>query len=203
MPFLITGGMGSPGDGTDGLYVALTVVSVTNFGATLAVQFSASVILSGAATLPSNWVITGGGGEFRPVTITSVTSSGNTVTLGITEQTAGVSYNLNIPPTGIVSAAHIESSGPNVQPFIGIGVAPVIVLARPVDARTLDVIFSEDMASSYALNTANYSISGGVAVSSVSQLSPSTYRLVVSPLTPSSSYTVTATNTKDAAGNPT
>lgn len=80
---------------------------------------------------------------------------------------------------------------------------PVIQMARAVDARVLEVVFSEDVVPAEALNPLNYSItgSGGLAVNGVTQLSGSIYRLSTARQTVGASYNVTASNIHDLAGN--
>jgi hypothetical protein len=80
---------------------------------------------------------------------------------------------------------------------------PVLQIARAVDARVLEVVFSEDVNQSEAMNPLNYVITGagGLAVNSVSKLSASIYRLNTARQTVGASYNVTASNIHDLAGN--
>lgn len=82
-------------------------------------------------------------------------------------------------------------------------VPPTLALARSVDARLVEVIFSEDVVEAEALNPANYSITGGggLAVNSVVKLSASIYRLITARQTVGANYTVQASNIHDLAGN--
>lgn len=80
---------------------------------------------------------------------------------------------------------------------------PTLLLVRTVDARIVEVVFSEDVVASEALNPANYVITGagGLAVNGVTQLSASIYRLSTARQTVGASYNVTASNIHDLAGN--
>lgn len=80
---------------------------------------------------------------------------------------------------------------------------PTLVLARAVDARIVEVLFSEDVVESEALNPLNYLITGagGLAVNGVTKVSASIYRLVTARQTVAGAYTVQASNIHDLAGN--
>lgn len=78
---------------------------------------------------------------------------------------------------------------------------PTIQSASSVDAFTVRVIFSEDVLAEEALDASNYTFTGGLTAVSVSQESPAVYLVVTSAQTPAMSYTVTATNIHDLAGN--
>lgn len=80
---------------------------------------------------------------------------------------------------------------------------PTLALARAVDARIVEVIFSEDVVESEALNPLNYTITGGggLAVNGVTKVTASIYRLITARQTVGASYTVQASNIHDLAGN--
>ena len=88
-------------------------------------------------------------------------------------------------------------------PVVAESVPPTLLLARAVDARTVDVIFSEPVVVSEALVPTNYVITGGagLTVSAVQQISVDTFRLTTSKQVVGQSYLVTASNIHDLAGN--
>ncbi len=79
-------------------------------------------------------------------------------------------------------------------------VAPTLIMAVSVEARKVRVMWSEPVVESQATIAANYVIPGLTVVSSEVETS-SIYMLTVSPQTPSTSYTVTASNIEDLYGN--
>lgn len=84
--------------------------------------------------------------------------------------------------------------------FTGI-VAPIvpadILIVRTVDARTLEIIFTEPVVVSDALVPGNYSISPSLTVKSVEYVSPTVYRLTTAKQTVGQSYSVTISNITD------
>lgn len=88
---------------------------------------------------------------------------------------------------------------PNIQPTDT--VSPTVFTIRSIDARTIEVTFSEAVQELTALNSNNYSINNGLSVTAVAKVSPSIYRLTTSQQTTGTSYLVTINNIKDLAGN--
>lgn len=80
---------------------------------------------------------------------------------------------------------------------------PVLYFARPVDATTVDITFSEPVVVAEATNPANYGITGGagLTVSAAAQISATVFRLTTSPQVVGQSYLVTASNIHDLFGN--
>lgn len=80
---------------------------------------------------------------------------------------------------------------------------PTLFMVRVVDARHLEVTFSEAVVTAEALNTANWLITGGagLAVQSVAQVTSSVYTLTTAAQVPGTSYTLTASNIHDLNGN--
>lgn len=80
---------------------------------------------------------------------------------------------------------------------------PIMVMARAVDVRRVEVTFSEPVNEFEATNPANYVITGGggLAVLSVTKINPQTYMLTTAKQTTGQAYTVTASNIHDLAGN--
>ncbi len=70
-------------------------------------------------------------------------------------------------------------------------------------ANTIWVGFNEEVATPSATNTANYQVSGGVTVSSVTKLDTNLVRLTTTALNPATQYTVSVNNVADASGNST
>lgn len=79
-------------------------------------------------------------------------------------------------------------------------VAPTIT-AQSLDAYHVRVIFSEEVVAAEALVASNYTFTGGLSSISVVKESPSVYIVTTSAQSPTSSYTVTASNIHDLAGN--
>lgn len=80
---------------------------------------------------------------------------------------------------------------------------PALAIARSVDARMVEVVFTENVVESEAMNPLNYLITGagGLAVNGVVKVSGSIYRLVTARQTVGASYSVQASNIHDLAGN--
>lgn len=179
----------------------MTYVSPTGGASTIHLTYSLPPYISGDAAVPANWIITGSG---VPVTVTSVTTSGNDIVLGVTEQTQGASYQVTMPAgiSGISGVSYIALSGSFVANFTGTGIAPTILIAFPEnDAYKVDVIFSEAVVDTEALVAANYSINNGLQVYSVDKLSDSSYRLHTSQQTAGVVYTLIVSNIHDLKGN--
>lgn len=166
----------------------------------LILTFSDNVVLQGPALDPANWTIAGPG---LGVTCTAVSapSDQKNVTLTITDQTQGGAYTVTVPSTGISGPSALNFSGPFTMNFTGIGVAPSIVMARSVDARTMEVIFSEPVLESDALNPTNYTITNGLKALSVSKVTPVIYRLTTSKQAVGTAYNVTVSEVRDLQGN--
>lgn len=80
---------------------------------------------------------------------------------------------------------------------------PILLFARPVEATTVDLTFSEPVVVSEALVETNYVITGGagLTVTAVQQISGTVFRLTTSPQVPGQTYLVTASNIHDLNGN--
>lgn len=81
--------------------------------------------------------------------------------------------------------------------------APTIVSARgTVSFTTVVVTFSEPVTAATATNTGNYSLSGGLTISSATLVNAYTVELTTSAQTPSTAYTLTVNNIQDTATIP-
>lgn len=193
---IVTQGLGNAGGA-----IALSVLSFTPNPGSLVIVFSDLVALTGDAASSTNWSITPGIG-LNPITINSVVVVGNTVTVNTSEHQTG-SYTLNYPQ-GIVS--YLDGSpfiGPFTHVYSNVGVVPFLTMVRGVDARAIDVVFSEAVNLQDALTPGNYSITGAstVTVTSVEKQTDQAFRLNTTVQVRSGSYTLQASNIRDLAGN--
>lgn len=183
--------------------VSLTLVSVTcTDPRTVTVVFSAAVTVEGAFSIapddPSDTVA---------VTVLDAEVAGDTVTLTTTEHTDAKAYTLTVPETIYNASGHGLVSDLE-QPYTGAGEFPTIALARGVDERKLDVVFSELMLDEDALNPEMYLVysaddvlSAPIPVLSVEQLGPLEYELTIEPLLDTTDYIVMADGARDIALN--
>ena len=120
----------------------------------------------------------------------------------LTADTATLAADIAAIPAAIVGA---------LGPFAtftagGDTVAPIILNVQSLTRTKVRVTFSEpvlmDASAAGALNLGNYSISGGIVVSSVAQASTSAVDLGTSAMTPGDPYNLTVTNVEDLDGNP-
>lgn len=193
---IVTQGLGSAGGA-----IALSVLSFTPNPGSLVIVFSDLVSLTGDAASSANWSITPGIG-LNPITINSVSVVGNTVTVNTSEHQTG-SYTLNYPQ-GIVS--YLDGSpfvGPFTHVYSNVGVIPFLTMVRGVDARALDVVFSEAVNLQDALTPSNYTITGPstVTVTSVEKQTDQAFRLNTTVQVRNGSYVLQASNIRDLAGN--
>lgn len=176
-------------------------VSSTGGVSVVHLTYSLPPTLSGAALIPANWLITGGGIH---VTVTAVGTSGNDILLTVTPQTQGATYTATMPAgiSGLSGSTPIALSGAFTANFTGTGTAPTIVIAFPEsDGKLVDVIFNESVVTSEAMIAANYSIDHSLVVFSVDQINLNSYRLHTSLQTAGTVYTLTVSNIHDLQGN--
>ncbi len=190
MGLLLTRGLGEVGDA-----VFLGLVSATNMTTYVLLTFSANVLLSGPAADYTNWIIDQG------LEATSILVVDNTVLLGVGLQTSGLTYTIDIPLIGITTPDFQTFVGPFDITFEAINIAPFIVMSRQIDARHIEVIFSEAVNEDDAQDPANYSISDGITVKTATKVSPYIYVLKTSKQLPGVDHTVTVTNIRDLAGD--
>lgn len=193
---IVTEGFG-PDAGGGG---ALTILSTTGIEGGIEVLLSATGILTGDALVPSKWVVVGGG---VALTVVSVSIIGSLITLTTNEATDGASYTLLVPQGIVDSGTGNPCTGGFVQPFTGAGTAPILSLARSIDARQVEVYFTEAVVEAEALLPANYVITGGggLSVFAVEKITDTIFQLTTSAQEVALLYTVTASNIHDLAGN--
>lgn len=190
---LVTRGMGEPVGGT-----AFTLTSLAPSASLITATFNDAPLISGAAIVLSNWIIQGGPVQ---VTVTGLTIVGNTILIATTEQKTGVVYTLALPTLGIRSVGNQPFDGPFEPTFTGVGVQPTVLIGQSIDARTLQVSFSEPVVESEAETGANYSVDNGLTVSTGVKVSDTVFRLTTSKQTVGQLYTVTVSNIHDLSGN--
>jgi hypothetical protein len=79
---------------------------------------------------------------------------------------------------------------------------PTLVKATPADSwNSVTIEFSEPVTAASATTAGNYSLSGGVTVSSATQVNPTTVLLATSKQAEATQYTLTVRNLADNAGN--
>lgn len=178
---------------------SLTFVSASSTANVVTLTFSGTPYLVGDAQFPSKWIVSDVAGNL--LTINSVNVVGSTIVINTSAQKTGTVYTVVFPAT-ISSSGGTILATPASATFTGSGISPTIQIVKVVDTRLIDVVFSNPM-SIDALNSNLYSVSGGLRVFSVKQLSQSIYRLTTDPQVPGTSYTVTATGIKDIYGNST
>lgn len=183
MPGLITKGLGAGGAGVDLLSTTISIKQIS-------LNFSDAPSLVGDALSLSKWSISG----VNSVSILSISISTNSIILITSEMSNGGSYLLNIPQ--YITSTGGPWVGPYSQTFTGVGATPVIVYSKVIDARHLEICFSEPVNKYDALNIANYSISGLVVVG-VEQISDSIFRIQTSHQTVGTSYSIVASNIRD------
>ncbi len=214
--FLITKGLGSAGDGsgssmlpTAGLgtpgvpenpaCLALEVLDVQNYGTHLICTFSAELVVSGPGLDPTKYSFTG------PTTVNAISISveppGHLLRINITEQQTGGDYTVTLPTQGIMDTNGNLINGPFTSHFTGIGIPTVVQIAKGVDERTLDIVFSEAVMQVDAEIPANYSITPPLAVLSAHRITDFNYRLRTGPQVINQLYQVDISNIRDINGN--
>lgn len=139
----------------------------------------------------------------NPIKVTKLElESPNQLRLYTEEQTTGATYTLELPRVGIVSVTGNPLNTPYKFTFTGQGVPPVFAMVRPVDARTLHVIFSEAVLESDATNISNYTITPTLSVFSATKITDRHYELKTSKQNELTTYSVEISNIRDLAQNP-
>lgn len=172
----------------------INLLSTTGSNKLVTLSFDATPVLTGNSLLPNNWTTS------PELSISNATVVGDSILLTTSEQTTGKLYTLNVP-SGISSQDGLLWIGPFTQTFTGVGQGPSILNIYCIDARTIDVSFSEEVYEPDALTKENYSINNGLQVFKVVKVSKTTYRLTTSKQAVGTSYTVTASNIRDIYGN--
>lgn len=198
---LVSMGFGGPGTvpGPGGAFQGLLLVSTF---LNLELQLTEAPTIAGPAADPSQYLLvpTDGG---APATVTAVSISGNDLELTTTEHTTGKHYQLTVPTIGLVSVTNKTYQGPFLFSYVGVGHGPIPLLARSIDARTMEIVFNEALDEASAMNPANYSVAPPLAIISVVKTGLDTvYRLTTGRQDRGTLYTVTLTNVKNPQGNP-
>lgn len=218
MPFPITKGFGSQGDGTSSALVSTMGYGdpgpagpCSTFALLLAeiyedrieLIFSVPVAVAGPAAVGAGWPITTLVSGAPIPTVTSVQVVGPRIKLFTTEARTGVLYTLNFPIVGLTDMSSNPYSGPFTYNFLGNGIEPYVSLAGAEDGYHVKVIFSEPVVVAEALIPANYVITGGagLTVFEVTQETAQSFILRTSLQTVGQTYTVTVSNVHDLQGN--
>lgn len=196
---LVTAGLGSSGTPDNPACMALQVLAVQNFGTYLLVTFSNNLVVSGPGLNPSTYAFTGP--TVIHATLIEVVSPGHLMKIYITEQQTGGDYTVTLPSQGIMDTLGNVINGPFTSHFVGIGVPTVVQIAKGIDERTLDIVFSEAVMQADAEIAANYSISPTLAVISAHRVTDFNYRLVTGPQVINQVYQVDISNIRDINGN--
>lgn len=196
MSLLVTQGLGSSG-------LMLSTLTLTPGVYSLAVQFSSAVILTGDAADFANWVIAPTAGA-RAVSVLSLEVDDDTVTLTTTEHGDNGEYELTFPSGIFDDDEGAPFAGPFTQEYTGVGTPPTIMNAYSIDARTMDVVFSETVREDDATTITNYAIVGPstVLVTKAEKVTDVVYRLTTTPMERTESYDVEVENIRDLALNP-
>lgn len=196
---ILTMGLGPEGGPPSGF----TLIGLANSGSELTLTFTETLNLSGAASDFSAYSISGEDG-LPAVLLTSLTAVGSALILGTTLQHNSGSYFLHIPVDGFNAVSGDPYTGPYDPAFTGVAANPGLLMSRMIDARTVEVIFTEPVNVYDAQRAQNYSIAGGAQVFASKQVSPIIYRLTTSRLNVdvSDTYTVTVTGVRDLENNP-
>jgi hypothetical protein len=198
MSLIVTSGLGY-GGGIPGGGFLLTSVIPASTSLDLAFTFALAQI-SGPAADPSQYAITPLNGG-AAVTIQGAALVGGNVRLTTTEFTNGKNYRVTLPWASFNDGNSDIFQGPFFMDFVAVGTAPFVVMARSVDARLMEVVYSEAMLEVEALNPANYSINNGLTVSAVVKVTDVIYRLTTSRQIRDQAYSITVTNVHDQHGN--
>jgi hypothetical protein len=220
MPFLITRGLGSLEDGSGsallstmglgdpgGSYVppgtAFLMSSVRSYYSYLIATFNMSLVADGPGLRPSAWSLTYTDPTGAEVIISLIEPYGsNAIKLYVSEQTDRVLYTLRAPEVGITSTTRLALNAPYYKTFYGSGTSPNVVASKSIDARHIDVFFTENVMDEDASDITNYSIAPTLTIHESVKITDSVYRLTTSKQTELVDYTVTVSNIRDLAHNP-
>jgi hypothetical protein len=196
---LITTGLGSSGSPSSLECLALEVLAVTNFGSHLIVLFSAELQVSGPGLDPASYTFTGPT-EIKATEIRILTP-GHILRIDLTEQQTGGEYTVTLPSQGIMDLNRNLINGPFTAEFIGIGIPTLVQIAKSIDKRTLEVVFSEAVLEEDATIPSKYSITPPLAVTRAERISDFHYRLTTGPQALGQQYHVEISGIRDIHGN--
>lgn len=198
MSLIVTLGLGYGGGAPGGGFLLTSVIPSSTY-IDLAFTFALAQI-SGPAVDPTQYTITPLNGG-NAVTILSAALVGGNVRLTTTEFTNGKTYRVTLPYASFNDGNSDIFQGPFFMDFVAVGVAPTVVMIRAVDARIMEVVFSEPVVDAEALTPTNYTSDGGLTISAVTKVTDVIYRLTTSRQNRDQVYNVTVSNVHDRAGN--
>jgi hypothetical protein len=184
------------GSGAPDPFINATAAASSN---RITLTFSEIPTLGTIPSIPASWRVYDSNGA--QLSVTGVVAVGKTVQLTTGEMKNGMTYTVYIPDGIINSVTSVLYSGPFAVNVAGVGAVPDITTTWAPNLKTVNVVFTEVVVNSEALDKSNYSISGGVTVTGVTKLSDTIYQLQVSGARPLTSYTITVTGIHDIAGN--
>jgi len=196
MPLIITKGYGLAAGGGGGPFVFNGITTAIK---EVHLNFSVPPFIGGPALDRSLWSIVGPNDSI--IVVDGVIVVGNSVILNTSEMAQGVSYTLNMPTYFISNGSGVVFPGPFTQIFTGTGTNPFIVITQTIDTRTVLVHFNETINELDGRNENNYSANNGLSIISAEKVSNTIYKLHTSLQTVGTSYTITASNIRDAQGN--
>ncbi len=171
----------------------VTGASITN-QTTVVVSFSEALQASGAQNA-ANYSISGG------ITVTGAVMNGTQVTLTTSSHSFNQQYTVTVSNVKDLAGNLINPNANSAQYILeGDTTPPEVTGASITNQTTVVVSFSEALQASGAQNAANYSISGGITVTSA-VMNGTQVTLTTSSHSFNQQYTVTVSNVKDLAGN--
>lgn len=172
----------------------IRTVSITPAQNQITVQFSADIVLGGAALQVDNWIVSHLSHGANDVFVLAIHVSGTEVILTTTPQTGDGAYTLNLPTTGITDGSGNPFTGDYALDFTGVATIVPVQMVKTVDARTIDVIFGFAVNPTDASNINNYAINNGLEVLGAVRITDNWYRLTTTRQANDTSYTLTASN---------
>lgn len=219
MPLLLTNGLGSYGDGTGSSLLntsglgdpgdslvpeckALQLLAVESYGPYLILSFSKHLNMDARGLDKNSWLITTADPAAVAVRVLGVTDLGSArIRLDVDEQTKDAIYTVAVPRIGIVDTVGNAINADEKRNFFGFGVPVSVSLSRSIDARTLEVVFTEGVIEQDAITVSNYSVTPALQILKAVKVTDSVYRLTTSKQTELVTYTVTVQNIRDLARN--
>jgi hypothetical protein len=182
-----------------GQYTTFTYSSIAAFQDRVEITFSNNISLNGIALSASNYLFNSIIGANS--TAVSVSSLGNVLTVYITKQTNGETYNISLPIIGINDVFSNAYSGPYLISYVAVAVGAGLASVSTNDCELVNVLFTEWVNPIDALDIANYSIPG-LTICSAIKITDLNYHLVTSEQTAGTLYTLTISTIRDIANNP-
>lgn len=188
-------------DGENGSAVqGFRALGAQSFGSYVEVNFNTDLALGTEALAPQSWVIYGAPGEVVSVGHVSLKDP-DTIRLQVGEQVRGRTYTIHMPQAGILDVDGYRLDGSKQIVFLGSGNGPILVSVRSTGSHRIEAIYNKPVNEQDAVKLANYAISGGLTVRSVTKISDTTYEVGTSRQSAGVTYTVVVTNVRDLTGN--